>query len=220
MGREMTATTPRWTRLEHTERREQILACARRLFSERHYSAVSTADIAREAGVVRGLLHHYFGSKRELYLEVVRGMVRVPPPPLPEELEGRPVEEVVADSVDRWLEMVRRNRGTWLAAIGAEGFGRDPDIERVLEEAREAAAARLTRVLGMDGDAPSELRAVIRAYAGLAEGATREWLQRGRLSREQVHVLLTDTLLALAREVLPRVVAAGRDGKPTKGRRR
>jgi AcrR family transcriptional regulator len=57
--------------LEHDERRAQILACARRLFSERHYDAVPTEEIAREAGVARGLLHHYFGTKRELFLSVV-----------------------------------------------------------------------------------------------------------------------------------------------------
>ena len=46
-----TSTGPRWQRLEHDERRGQILACARRLFSERNYAAVSTSEIAREAGV-------------------------------------------------------------------------------------------------------------------------------------------------------------------------
>ena len=44
------APTPRWRRLDHDERRQQILACASRLFSERTYAAVSTTDIAKEAG--------------------------------------------------------------------------------------------------------------------------------------------------------------------------
>src|SRR3954468_21189652 len=72
------AAAPRWTRLEHDERREQILAAARRLFSERPPGSVSTTDIAREAGVARGLLNHYFGTKRDLYLEVVRALVTLP----------------------------------------------------------------------------------------------------------------------------------------------
>lgn len=71
-----TAPAPRWQRLTHDERRAQILDCARRLFSERQYDAVSTIEVAREAGVTRGLLHHYFGTKRELYLEVVRTLLR------------------------------------------------------------------------------------------------------------------------------------------------
>ena len=196
---------PRRTRLEHEERREQILSCARRLFSERTYAAVSAEEIARAAGVARGLLHHYFGTKRELYLEVVRELVRLPPPPLPEAGGERALEDVVGESVDLWLEMVARNRGTWLAAVGAEGFGRDPELERILEEARESTTDRVIEVLGMTEGAPPELRALIRSYGGLAEAATREWLERGSLTRTQVQLMLSQTLLSLTREVLPRV---------------
>ncbi|HZY75057.1 MAG TPA: helix-turn-helix domain-containing protein, partial [Jatrophihabitantaceae bacterium] len=73
-----TAEAPRWRRLGPDERREQILDCAVRLFGERPYAAVSTTDIARAAGVARGLLNHYFGTKRDLYLEVVKAMVQMP----------------------------------------------------------------------------------------------------------------------------------------------
>ena len=84
--------------------------------------------------------------------------------------------------------MVSRNREAWLAAVGAEGLGRDPEIEAVLDEAREEATARLIEVLGLGpaADAPPELHAVLRAYGGMAEAATREWLERDRWSREQV----------------------------------
>jgi AcrR family transcriptional regulator len=206
MARTAAGEAPRWTRLERDERREQILDCARVLFSERNYPAVSMGEIADSAGVARGLLHHYFGTKRDLYLEVVREMVRIPPP-VAEDAGGRPVEEVVAEGVERWLTMVKRNRGTWLAAIGAEGFGRDPELERVLDDAREAVAERVIELLGpaVGGTATDELRATIRAFGGMAEAATREWLESGRLTRGQVHVLLTDTLLAMVHDVLPRL---------------
>jgi AcrR family transcriptional regulator len=202
-----TALAPRRTRLDRDERREQILSRARGLFSERTYAAVSMDEIARAAGVARGLLHHYFGTKRELYLEVVRGLVRLPPPPLPQAGAGRSLDEAVAESVDLWLDLVALNRGTWLAAVGAEGFGRDPELERILDEARELTTDRVIEVLGMAGDPPPELRGLIRSYGGLAEAAVREWLERSSLTREQVSLMLTDTLLRLARAVLPRVEA-------------
>jgi AcrR family transcriptional regulator len=72
------ASEPRWRRLEPDARREQILVCAIRLFGDRPYPAVSTTDIAREAGVARGLINHYFGTKRDLYLEGGRRMVTIP----------------------------------------------------------------------------------------------------------------------------------------------
>src|SRR5947209_2759962 len=127
------ATAPRWQRLERDERREQILACARRLFSQRSYAAVSSSEIAAEAGVVRGLLHHYFGTKRDLYLEVVRSLVRMPSNPVPLQSPGRGLEVVISESVDRWLQMLERNRNTWLAAIGAQQLSGDPEVEAILE---------------------------------------------------------------------------------------
>lgn len=69
------APTRKRVRLEHDERRQQILAAARRLFCDRPYSEVSMADLASAAGVTRGLLHHYFGAKRYLYLEVTRQLI-------------------------------------------------------------------------------------------------------------------------------------------------
>ena len=206
-----TSPAPRWQRLDHDERRQQILACARRLFSERNYTSVSTSDIAAEAGVARGLLHHYFGTKRDLYLEVVRTLVRMPSNPVPLQSPGRGVEVVIEESVDRWLQMLERNRGTWLAAIGARGLGRDPEVEAILDQAREQAADRLIEALQTyeASQAPAELRAVIRAYSGFAEGASVEWLERGRLSREQLQTLLVQGFLSIIRDVLPAVERTG-----------
>jgi AcrR family transcriptional regulator len=171
------------TRLERDERREQILAAARRLFSERPPEEVSTTDIAREAGIARGLLHHYFGGKRELYREVVESMLRYPA------LPGDDVDLPAA--LDRWLAMIARNRAAWLAALSA----RDPEVQAVVDAARDEAVDRLVdRFGGRD-----ELRPVLRAYSAFAEAASVEWLVRRRLTREQVRELLLSTLTHLTR---------------------
>jgi AcrR family transcriptional regulator len=211
-----TSSAPRWQRLDHDQRRAQILACARQLFSERNYAAVSTTAIADEAGVARGLLHHYFGTKRELYLEVVRTLMRMPSNPVPLQNPGHGIDVVIDESVDRWLSMLERNRGTWLAAIGARGLGRDAEVEAILDEARDRAADRLIEALQTyeAAQAPAELRALIRAYSGFAEAASIEWLERGRLSREQTHVMLVQGFLSIVRDVLPAVERA--DEIPTR----
>jgi AcrR family transcriptional regulator len=211
----MATATATGARLEPDQRRRQILAAARRLFSERGYSAVSTAEIAGEAGVARGLINHYFGTKRELYVEVVREMVRFRSQPVPEYRSGDTPASRLDESIERWLDMVERNREAWLAAIGAEGLGRDPEIEGVLDEAREQATARLIETLGLGpaASAPPELHAVLRAYGGMAEAATREWLERGRWDREQVASFLKTALPQLvgtAYEALPKQTADSR----------
>ena len=201
----MSAAEPRWRRLEPDERRAQILACAIELFGERPYASVSTMELARRAGVARGLINHYFGTKRELYLEVVRSMVS-PPPALLEDMPAGDRETVLSHAVDLFLDAVRANRETWLATVGAQGFGRDAEVEAVLEEAREATAARVIELVGARPSA--QLRAAIRAYAGFAEAASVDWLQRRRLTRAQIHALLLGTLVALVDDVVPRLEGA------------
>lgn len=204
-----TATAP-GARLEPDQRRRLILAAARRLFSERGYSAVSTSEIAAEAGVARGLINHYFGTKRSLYVEVVREMVRFRSQPVPEYVDGATPQDRLDESIDRWLEMVSRNREAWLAAVGAEGLGHDPEIEAVLDEAREEATVRLIETLGLGpvATAPPELHAVLRAYGGMAEAATREWLERDRWDREQVAAFL--------KAALPQLVGTAYEAIPAK----
>jgi AcrR family transcriptional regulator len=197
--------------LDRVERRRQILEEARRLFSKRHYGAVSIEDVAAAAGVTRGLIGHYFGTKRNLYVEVVRETLSVPPLPVPEYVQGMSIEQRVSGSLDAWLEIVSANRGIWLAMISAEGLGAEKELQGILDDVRERAVDRIIEVLGVGpaADAPRELRAVLRSYGGFAEAASRQWLEKQRLSRAQIHVLLTKALLLSLDELLPAVDGAG-----------
>ena len=193
---------PRRRRLEPDERRAQILACARKMFRERHYEAVSTAELAKCAGVTRGLVNHYFGTKRDLYLEVVRDLIVIPEFAVAKLARGT-LEQRVDASIDRYLEMIDRSRNMWLAAIGTGVYGRDPDVEAILREADEIAADRMIDTLGL-AEVPTrheELRAAIRVFSGMSKAATLEWLVRGTLDRERTHHMLVITLITLVRDV-------------------
>lgn len=203
------ATAASRRRLEPDARREEILGCAVRLFGERPYAAVSTTDIAREAGVARGLINHYFGTKKELYLEVVRVLVTVPDVAV-EHLPAGTREERVDASVAWFLDVVSRHSRAWLAAVNAEGLGRDPDVVAILDEADEVTADHVLTVVGLAGRSDphgpagadrEQLRSMVRAYAGMCKAAAHEWLVRGAMSREQVHALLSRTLLTIVEDV-------------------
>lgn len=56
------------TRLPAAERRAALIETALRAFSAGSYRGVTTADIAREAGVTEPVLYRHFASKRDLYL--------------------------------------------------------------------------------------------------------------------------------------------------------
>ena len=203
-----TGASQRRTYLEAEERRAQILRVAAQLFSERHYDAVSTAEVAQAAGVARGLVNHYFRTKRELYVEVVRSMLEVPDDlfPAPADADESERNAVLSDAVDRWLRTVKANRGTWLACIGAQGFGRDPELEAVLEDARRRIIDQLIALAwGPPQEATPQVRALMRGYEGFAQAITADWLTGGRLSRREVHELLVQGLAALVDEALPKI---------------
>jgi AcrR family transcriptional regulator len=195
------AVPPPGRRLEPDARREQILTCATRLFGERPYAAVSTTDIAREAGVARGLLNHYFGTKRDLYLAVVRQMVHLPGSDDVVAGTGS-LRRRVERSVAWFLDAVAAQGAAFVAVTGAEGVGDDPDVERILAAADDAAARRVLEMVGLPADDPQQ-RAVVRAYGGLVKAAVREWLREDALTREQVELLLTRALVTILRDVLP-----------------
>ncbi|WP_181722184.1 TetR/AcrR family transcriptional regulator [Nocardia gipuzkoensis] len=196
---------PRRRRLEPDERRAQILACAIDMFGERPYAAVSTAELAQRAGVARGLINHYFGNKRDLYLAVVRRMVTLPR--LDDMIVPTGSWRERVDASVRWLlDTIAEHGSTWVKVTSHEGVGDDPEVQQILDAADDAAAERLLLMVGLaDSAHDAELRAMVRAYGGLVKVAGREWITRGTLTREQVHDLLCDMLLTLVTESLPKV---------------
>lgn len=200
----MTAdTAPRWRRLGPDERRGQILDAAVRAFGEQPYATVQMAAVAKDAGVARALVHHYFGTKRELYLEVVRAMMFVPP--LDEvNLPTGSLRERVEASVS-WLVTALGAHGRTWVAVGVDGLGGDPEIRAILEEADDQAAQRVLDAVGFIGTGQRRATALaaVRAYGGLVKAAVREWVDRDVLTQQQVQQVLTVTLVALVEEALP-----------------
>jgi hypothetical protein len=121
---------------------------------------------------------------------------------------GTGIRERVAQSIDAWLELLERNRETWVAALDMNTSGGDPELDLILEEARDRAVDHMTEVVGLTAlsHEHAEVRSAFRAYSGMAETTTREWLKQGRLTRPQVHILLEEILLNLIEVVVPQLV--------------
>ena len=93
------------------------------------------ADVAREAGVTRTLVNHYFGGKRDLYLEVVRDAAASLPATVRENPDGLGQEELVERAVDLASDGTEgRDRKARGLANLARHFLEDRDDAEVLEE--------------------------------------------------------------------------------------
>ncbi|OXR45142.1 HTH-type transcriptional regulator BetI [Nocardia cerradoensis] len=196
-------------RMGALERREQILAVATKHFEKRPYGEVSTVEIAKDAGVARPLINHYFGTKRDLYLEVLRRLSHVPPYIPSVAVRGLPTDALadrVRASIDHWLNVTWKHRTIWTSTIGIDVPSHDREIERILRQADEIAAERMIEALGLaEHEDYGRLHAMMLAYGGLAKAAGRQWLVHQSLSRGDVAVLLTRTLLTIVRDVVPDV---------------
>ena len=52
----------------HAEKQEHIINAALNVFGRNGYKKASIADIAEQAGIAKGMINYYFGSKKNLYL--------------------------------------------------------------------------------------------------------------------------------------------------------
>ena len=54
------------------EKQDHIINAAMNVFSKNGYKKASVADIANQAGIAKGMINYYFGSKKNLYLSLIQ----------------------------------------------------------------------------------------------------------------------------------------------------
>jgi AcrR family transcriptional regulator len=198
--------TPSFTRLDVDERRRRLLEVAARGFTERSYDEVSMSDLARAAGISKGLLYHYFPSKRDLFTATLAAAagelaeVTAPDPSLP------PAEQL-ARSVTAYLAWIEDNADGYRRLLESAG---SQDVRDLIEGVRERTVDQI--VAGISGGSPRPaLRVTIRAWLWGMDGAILDWLDRGEVTRDQLRDLLVATFagaVAAAGHVDPDVTLA------------
>ncbi|MHA5047843.1 TetR/AcrR family transcriptional regulator [Streptomyces sp. SD15] len=187
-------------RLSTEERREQLLSVGARLFSESPYDEVWIEQVAEIAGVSRGLLYHYFPTKRDFFSAVVEResarMLR-----LTAAVPGVPVREQLGAGLDAFLEYAEAHAHGFRAFHRAEAAG-DQAVRKVYRQALAAQERQILAALAADPDfgrLPAdrpELRIAVRGWLAFTTAVCLEWLRGGaELNREQVRDLCARALL-------------------------
>src|SRR5690349_1590871 len=122
-------------RLDLDERRAQLLALGLSAFSTRSYDAVSIDDLAQSAGVSKGLLYHYFPSKRDPYAATgreaaaqLRSRSRPDPPMSP--------QAQLLNGVDAYCAYVGATAAAYLSMLQS-GVRRDRAVHAIVERTRQ-----------------------------------------------------------------------------------
>lgn len=186
MGKE-----PAYTRMQVDERRQQLLELGADLFARHSFAELSMARIAREAGISKPLLYHYFPSKRDYFVATLREGVeqlaeRTEPDP------DLPPMEALSRSVDGFLEWVEGRDLAYRKLL--ESAGEVPEVKALIDEVRDRTSARIVEGLGAGDDPPPKVRAAARAWLWFMDGAILDWLEHRDLSRAELRDLLLGSL--------------------------
>lgn len=186
-------------RLPIAQRRSAILAAAEAAFAAAPYDQVSLAGVAEVAGASEALVHRYFATKSELYVEIVTAAVQ--------DLEDRwsaadaaaggPGADGwtrIALAIDAYLDFTATTGKSWTAPLRAPDSGFGPAFA-VRMHARETFVGRVRDALGRT-TAPAENQA-LHGYLGFLDGAVLTWSGDG-CPEEQRSGLITMALGALS----------------------
>jgi len=116
----------------------------------RRGAAGSTFEhVAREAGVSRGLLHYYFGTKERLLVEVVRRDAEIRIDRLDERLaKATSADDVLDVLVASLTDMIENEPGFFLLLYELFSAGRrNPDIQREVGQLFERTRSHVAEVL-------------------------------------------------------------------------
>jgi AcrR family transcriptional regulator len=183
---------PAYTRLDVDERRRRLLELGAGLFARHGYDELSMARIAREAGISKALLYHYFPSKQAYFMATLRekvaelAEVTEPDPSLP------PIEQLTA-TLDAFLDWIEANGRAYRKLMHSARVA--AEVRPVLDAAREATAERILAGLAPGREPSPALRAAVRGWLWFLDAVCLDWLERRELERPAVQALLVGTLL-------------------------
>ena len=179
--------------------RDVILANARDAFAQEGYDGTSIRGIAVAAGVDPALVHHYFGTKEQLFLAVVQ------PPFDPTEF----MSQIHADGADGFPErLVRTFLSVWEGPVSGpaiqsllrRGVAHHGTSRLLREFFTRQIVRQLGRVLADDVEADElPLRASLVASQLLGLGVTRYILELEPLASAPTEVVVAATTPTIER---------------------
>ncbi|WP_416563411.1 TetR/AcrR family transcriptional regulator [Nocardia testacea] len=195
-------------RLSPDERKTQLITLGVKMLGERAIEDISVSEIADRAGISRGLLFHYFPTKQDFQLEVIRHanaelLARVVPDPT------LSLFEMLRDSVGRYIDYVSENRTSYLALLRGPTSS-SPDLAAMVEQTRHAIVDIILAQVPLSPEEREQPRLilVVRGWVAFTEETTLSWLRGEPLSRDELIELLVESLVALSMAVNPALAAA------------
>lgn len=182
------------TRLSREARQDQLLELGAELFADRSYEDVHIEELSEVAGVSRGLLYHYFPTKRAFFAAMVRRessrMMELTAPD-----ESLPILDRLRQGIEAYLDYCQDHK-MGVKAVFHGAASADPEIQAIIEEDIQLQQDRITAGVEPNRQ-PSELMQIaVRSWLHFMRNACHQWLDSKETSRDEVRDLCADTLIA------------------------
>lgn len=178
-------SAPARQRLHVDERKSQLLDLAIDLFGDRSYEEISIDEFAKQGGISKGLLYHYFPSKRALYVAAVKHAADRLLQKTKVEQSSRPGRhDALRQGLAAYLRYVEEHAAAY-AFLLRSGVGSDDEVAAIVEETRSRFAARVGEGIGLD-EQDVEGRLLIRGWIGFVEATSLAWAEERSVSRERL----------------------------------
>ncbi len=185
-------SAPSYRRLQVDERRRQLLKRGAELFTSHPYEKLSMSRIAREVGISKALLYHYFPSKQAYFEETLNAWA--------EQLRERtdtdpdlPAVQQLTSSLDAFLSLVEENETAYRNLLrSAAGV---PEIRELIEEVRRKTAQRILEGLYPGQEPPPKARTAVSGWLWFMDGACLNWIEHRDIERGELRDLLLGVLM-------------------------
>ncbi|TDW18110.1 TetR family transcriptional regulator [Kribbella kalugense] len=163
-------------RLSAEDRKKQLVKIGLMMLRTTPIHELSIDSIAAQAGISRGLLFHYFPSKRDYYVAVIsaagRRLLRVTKP----DASLKP-EEQLQEMLTQFVAFIERRRTAYISFVRGAAGGDDFAVE-VYDETRAGLTKRILTYLGTPdlADEPTSADYLrIHAWLSYTEDLAIEW---------------------------------------------
>ncbi len=163
-------------RLSAEDRKKQLVRIGLMMLRTQPIHELSIDAIAGQAGISRGLLFHYFPSKRDYYVAVIsaagRRLLRVTKPD-----ESLPPEGKLREMLTQFVAFIARRRPAYISFVRGAAGG-DVFAVEVYDETRAGLTKRILTYIGTPevADEPASREyMLVHAWLAYAEDLAIEW---------------------------------------------
>jgi AcrR family transcriptional regulator len=183
--------TPR-KRLDREQRRTQLLDIGMQLFADRSYEDVWIEEVAEIAGVSRGLMYHYFPTKRDFFAAIVeresKHLLDVTAPDA-----SLPVQDQIAAGLDAYFEYVKtHSRGVRAINIGT--LSAEAAIREIVEHELAEQQTRILDAWGFEGEHRILAAVAVRGWIAFVRAVCLDWLDHPSIPQEELRAICLRTL--------------------------